>query len=61
MQTNRKLDSVMDTYIIITLSMLLCINGRILVCLEYPNKHDKLHQGQDYILFGIALILIVIK
>ena len=40
--------------------MLLCINDRILECLEYPNKHDKLHQGQDYILYDIALILIVV-
>ena len=29
--------------------MLLCISGEVLMCLEYPSKHDKLHQGLDYI------------
>ena len=33
------------------LSMLLCINGGVLICLEYPSKHSKLHQGLDYIVY----------
>ena len=39
------------------LSMLLCISGLVLVCLEYPSKHDKLHQGLDYIVLFTALLL----
>ena len=32
--------------------MLLCISGGVLVCLEYPSKHIKLHQGLDYIVYS---------
>ena len=40
----------MDKYIIIISSMLLCVGG-VLVCLEYPSKHHKLHQGLDYMVY----------
>ena len=33
--------------------MLLCINDWVLVSLKYPSKHDRLHQGPDYIVHGI--------
>ena len=41
----------MDTYVIIISSMLWFISGGVLVCLEYPNIHSKLHQGLDYIVY----------
>ena len=37
------------------------ISGGVLVCLEYPNKHSRLHQGLGFIIYVIALILIVLK
>ena len=30
--------------------MLLCISGGVLDYFEYPSKHEKLHQGVDYII-----------
>ena len=47
-------------YVNIILSMLLGISGGILVRLEYPSKHRRLHQGLDYIIysqFSIDLIV----
>ena len=31
--------------------MLFCINGRGVVCLEYPSKHGKLYTGLDHIVY----------
>ena len=29
---------------------MLYVSGGVLVCLEYPSKHSKLHQGLDWII-----------
>ena len=39
------------TYVFIISPMLLCISCRSLICLEHSSKHDKLHQGLDYIAY----------
>ena len=39
------------TYEFIILLMLLFNSSGVLVCLEYPDKHDKLHQGLEYIVY----------
>ena len=46
--------------------MMLFIRGVVLVCLEYPSKHSRLHQGLDYIAYllcciGFDCITIVLK
>ena len=41
--------------------MLLYINGGFLVCLEYASKHEKLHQGLDYIIQLHCIALDCIK
>ena len=43
-------------YIITIVLMLLCVSGEVLVCLEYPHKHGKLHQGLDYIVYLLYCI-----
>ena len=43
--------------------MILCISSEVLVCLEYLSKHDRLHQGLDYIVYCIDFdrIIVVLK
>ena len=39
--------------------MQMCTSNGVSVCLEYQSKHDRLRQRPDYIVYAIALILIV--
>ena len=49
----KKKNNASEHYVIFILSILLCINGEIFLCLEYPNKYCKVHQGLDYIVYSL--------
>ena len=39
--------------------MLLCNNSEALVYLEYPSRHGRLHQGLDYFVYFVWILIVI--